>query len=108
MGWLRCHSLKVRKVLGETWLAGVDGCRAGWIAAFVRPQGGEVRMRVVPRFAEVTAAREAPAIIAVDIPIGLPEQAGRGGGAPHNLGGAPPGGRKSSGVLGPSRPALFV
>jgi predicted RNase H-like nuclease len=59
-GWLRCHSLKVRKVLGETRLAGVDGCRAGWIAAFVRPQGGEVRLRVVPRFAEVTAAREAP------------------------------------------------
>src|SRR5258708_26078260 len=90
MGWLRCHSLKVRKVLGETWLAGVDGCRAGWIAAFVRPQGGEVRLRVVPRFAEVTAAREAPAIIAVDIPIGLPEQAVPGGGTPRTPARSPP------------------
>src|SRR5258705_7759870 len=101
MGWLRCHSLKVRKVLGETWLAGVDGCRAGWIAAFVRPQGGEVRMRVVPRFAEVTAAREAPAIIAVDIPIGLPEQAGRRGGAPHHRGRPPLFAPKALVVLGP-------
>src|SRR5258707_15603798 len=108
MGWLRCPSLKVRKVLGETWLAGVDGCRAGWIAAFVRPQGGEVRMRVVPRFAEVTAAREAPAIIAVDIPIGLPEQAGPGGGAPPQAGRPPPRPPKESGFFGPSRPPPFV
>jgi predicted RNase H-like nuclease len=70
------HFGGVRKLLGETWVAGVDGCRAGWVAAFVRPQSSEVRLRVVPRFAEVTAAPEAPAIIAVDIPIGLPEQAG--------------------------------
>src|SRR5258706_3046983 len=102
MGWLRCHSLKVRKVLGETWLAGVDGCRAGWIAAFVRPQGGEVRMRVVPRFAEVTAAREAPAIIAVDIPIGLPEQAGRGGRDPPHHAPPPPCAPQTSGVSVPS------
>src|SRR5258708_29904002 len=108
MGWLRCHSLKVRKVLGETWLAGVDGCRAGWIAAFVRPQGGEVRMRVVPRFAEVTAAREAPAIIAVDIPIGLPEQAGRGGGATPQPARPLPCAPQSSAVSGPSNPPLIV
>src|SRR5258708_38808452 len=101
MGWLRCHSLKVRKVLGETWLAGVDGCRAGWIAAFVRPQGGEVRMRVVPRFAEVTAAREAPAIIAVDIPIGLPEQAGRGRGPAGHEPRPPPSRRHLTGVFVP-------
>ena len=52
----------------ETWLAGVDGCAGGWLAAFVRPTGGGVRLRVVPRFAEVLAAPEAPAIIAVDMP----------------------------------------
>jgi predicted RNase H-like nuclease len=57
----------------ETWVAGVDGCRAGWVVAFARPQGGEVRVRIVSRFTEVIAAPEAPVVIAVDIPIGLPE-----------------------------------
>ena len=98
----------MRKVLGETWLAGVDVCRAGWIAAFVRPQGGEVRLRVVPRFAEVTAAREAPAIIAVDIPIGLPEQAGRGGRTADNVARSLLGARKSSVFSVPSRRAVFA
>jgi predicted RNase H-like nuclease len=63
----------MRKVREETWVAGVDGCRAGWVVAFARPQGGEVRVRIVPRFTEVIAAPEAPVVIAVDIPIGLPE-----------------------------------
>src|SRR5262245_31913002 len=63
----------------QTWLAGVDGCAGGWLAAFVRPAGGEVRLRVLPRFAEVLAAPEAPAIISVDMPIGLPAQVGIGG-----------------------------
>jgi predicted RNase H-like nuclease len=94
--------------LGETWLAGVDGCRAGWIAAFARPQGGEVRLRVVPRFAEVTAAREAPAIIAVDIPIGLPEQARRGGRTADNVARSLLGARKSSVFSVPSRRAVFA
>ena len=59
-----------------TWLAGVDGCRSGWVAAFVRGDLSEVRVRLLPRFADVSAAPEAPAIIAIDIPIGLPERAG--------------------------------
>lgn len=41
----------------NVWLAGVDGCRTGWVAAFVRPQGAEVRLWIVPRFADVAAAR---------------------------------------------------
>jgi predicted RNase H-like nuclease len=98
----------VREVLGETWLAGVDGCRAGWIAAFVRAQSGEVRLRVVPRFAEVTAAPEAPAIIAVDIPIGLPEQAGCGGRAADKVVRSLLGARRSSVFSVPSRRAVFA
>jgi predicted RNase H-like nuclease len=38
------------------WLAGLDGCRAGWVAAFVRPDGDEVRVRIVQHFADVLAA----------------------------------------------------
>ena len=59
------------------WLAGADGCPGGWIVAFVRPEGGDVRVRIVPRFADVLSAPEAPAVVAVDMPIGLPEQGGR-------------------------------
>ena len=97
-----------RKVLGETWVAGVDGCRAGWIAAFVRPQSGEVRLRVVPCFAEVITAPETPAIIAVDIPIGLPKQAGRGGRTADNAVRSLLGARKSSVFSVPSRRAVFA
>jgi predicted RNase H-like nuclease len=44
-----------------------------------------LRLRVLPRFAGVLCAAEAPAMIAVDIPIGLPPQAGRGGPAAENM-----------------------
>jgi predicted RNase H-like nuclease len=63
----------------DVWLAGVDGCRAGWLVAFVRPSGDELRVRVVPDFQAISSAPENPAIIAVDMPIGLPERAGPGG-----------------------------
>ena len=63
---------RMRKALSDTWFAGVDGCHAGWLLALARPGDGEVCLRVVPRFAEVIAAPEAPAVIAVDIPIGGP------------------------------------
>src|SRR5262249_42397257 len=65
---------RMRKVLSDTWFAGVDGCRAGWLLALARPGDGDVRLRVVPRFAEVIAAPEPPAAIAVDIPRRLPQQ----------------------------------
>jgi predicted RNase H-like nuclease len=98
----------MRKVLGETWFAGVDGCRAGWVVAFVRPQNGEVRLRVVPHFAEVIAAPEAPAIIAVDIPIGLPEHSGLRGRSPEREVRPLVGQRRSSVFRVPSRQAVYV
>ena len=82
----------------NAWLAGVDGCAGGWIAAFVRPQGGEARVRIVPRFADVLSAPEQPAIVAVDMPIGLPERVGAGGRAAENASGrcSAPGSRRCS------------
>jgi predicted RNase H-like nuclease len=67
----------------EPWLAGVDGCRTGWVAAFVRPAGDEIRIRTAARFADVLTAPEAPAIVAVDIPIGLPDRIGPEGRGPE-------------------------
>ncbi|TMJ46195.1 MAG: DUF429 domain-containing protein, partial [Alphaproteobacteria bacterium] len=69
--------------MNEHWLAGVDGCPAGWVSALVRPAGEEVRVRVVPRFADVKDAPGAPGIIAVDVPIGLPQRIGVGGRGPE-------------------------
>ena len=92
----------------EPWLAGVDGCPAGWIAAFVRPDGGEARLRIVPRFADVLAAPEAPAVIAVDMPIGLPERTGPGGRAAENAVRPLLGARQSSVFSVPSRAAIYA
>jgi predicted RNase H-like nuclease len=92
----------------EPWLAGVDGCAGGWIAAFVRPAGGEARLRIVPRFADVLSAPEAPAVIAVDMPIGLPERAGPGGRAAENAVRPLLGARQSSVFSVPSRAAIHA
>lgn len=63
-------------------VAGVDGCKAGWIAAIADAETpGPPRLRVVSRFAKLLEGRDAPALIAVDMPIGLPDHidgAGRG------------------------------
>ena len=90
----------------EPWLAGLDGCRAGWIAAFVRPAGDEVRVRTVARFADVLTAPEAPAIVAVDIPIGLPDRIGPEGRGPERAIRPLLGARQSSVFSVPPRAAI--
>ena len=90
------------------WLAGVDGCPAGWLAVFVKPQGGEARVRVAARFAEIVAAAEAPVMIAVDMPVGLPERTGLGGRRAENLIRPLLGGRQSSVFSVPARAAVYA
>lgn len=90
----------------EIWLAGVDGCRAGWLTVFLRPEGEEAHARVYANFAGIAAAPEAPAIIAVDIPIGLPENTSRGGRAAENAIRPLLGARQSSVFSVPSRAAI--
>jgi len=90
----------------DIWLAGVDGCPSGWVVAFVQADRPEVRVRVVPRFADVLAAPETPAIIAIDIPIGLPERAGHGGRAAERAVRPLLGARQSSVFSVPSRAAI--
>jgi predicted RNase H-like nuclease len=92
--------------MNSTWLAGVDACRGGWIVAFVQPAGDEASVRVVPRFTDVLAAPEAPAVVAVDMPIGLPERARHGGRAAESAVRPLLGGRQSSVFSVPSRAAL--
>jgi predicted RNase H-like nuclease len=52
-------------------LYGIDGCRDGWVAAI--REGAEVSFEIFSRFPEVIdRVRGRPAIVAVDVPIGLP------------------------------------
>src|SRR6185295_1862407 len=92
----------------NAWLAGVDGCAGGWIAAFVHPEGGEARVRIVLRFADVLSAPERPKIVAVDMPIGLPERVGIGGRAAENCIRPLLGARQSSVFSVPSRAAIYA
>jgi predicted RNase H-like nuclease len=74
--------------------------------AFAPAVGGDVRVRIVARFADVFTAPEAPSVVAVDIPIGLPERAGPGGRAAENAMRPLLGARQSSVFSVPSRAAL--
>ncbi|HXW25620.1 MAG TPA: DUF429 domain-containing protein [Xanthobacteraceae bacterium] len=93
---------------GDVWVAGADGCRAGWMVAFVRAAGGEVRTRIVPHFAAIASAPEAPAVVAVDMPIGLPARIGPGGRGPERAVRTLLGRRQSSVFPVPSRAAVYA
>lgn len=90
----------------QVWLAGADGCRDGWLVTLVRLESHEARVRIVSHFSEIVAAPEAPAVIAVDIPIGLPERTGPGGRAAENAVRPLLGARQSSVFSVPSRAAI--
>ena len=93
----------------KVWLAGVDGCVGGWLVAFVRPDGAVAPPpRVVPGFAEILSAPEAPAVVAVDIPVGLPERVGSGGRMAENAVRPLLGARQSSVFSVPSRAAIYA
>lgn len=76
------------------------------MTALVRARGDDVRFAVCERFADVAALAERPAIIAVDMPIGLPARAGPGGRAPERLVRPLLGARQSSVFSIPSRAAM--
>jgi threonine dehydratase len=91
------------------WVAGVDGCRAGWIATLMEvgnPASG--RIVIAPDLAAIADAPEQPAIIAVDMPIGLPERTNGSGRAPEQLIRPLLGQRQSSVFAIPSRQAVYA
>jgi predicted RNase H-like nuclease len=90
----------------DVWLAGVDGCKAGWIAVFVRPEGEDAKVRIFSSFAELMTA--GATVVAVDMPIGLPAKAGHGGRAAENAVRPLLGARQSSVFSVPSRAAIYA
>jgi predicted RNase H-like nuclease len=69
--------MAMSKASEQVWLAGVDGCPGGWIATFAGPSGEHNEPRVFSQFTGILAALKEPSIIAIDVPIGLPERGGR-------------------------------
>lgn len=89
-------------------VAGVDGCPGGWIAVFRCIDGSvEPTIKVFADFSSLLSAEEAPSIIAVDMPIGLPEKVGRGGRGPESAVRPLLGQRQSSVFSVPSRKAVY-
>jgi pyridoxal/pyridoxine/pyridoxamine kinase/predicted RNase H-like nuclease len=90
---------------GETWVCGVDGCRGGWIA--VLWNGADQAYPVFcKRFEDVLALNAST--IAVDMPIGLPENLGASGRAGERQVRALLGPRQSSVFAVPARAALMA
>jgi predicted RNase H-like nuclease len=89
------------------WVAGVDGCPAGWIAAFGRTDGAEPPLlRVAGWIGDILAGPERPAVVAVDMPVGLPDRTAGSGRLPEQLVRPLLGARQSSVFAIPSRPAV--
>ena len=88
-------------------LAGVDGCKAGWIMVRRTPAGAPA-VSVHTSFVDLLAALPADAIVAVDMPIGLPDVSGKGGRGPEMLVRPLLGERQSSVFSIPSRAAVYA
>jgi len=98
----QCLSKKLEKWIVP--LVGVDGCKTGWVAA-VRAAPSLCEIRVFSAFDAILA--EFPsAIIAVDMPIGLPDRVGAGGRAPEILIRPLLGARRASVFSVPARAAV--
>jgi predicted RNase H-like nuclease len=85
-----------------TTIAGIDGCRAGWLCVFQQPRAAEVFAKI----ADVFAAAPELQVLAIDVPIGLTEAGARecDRAARRRLGP----GRASSVFPAPIRPALHA
>jgi predicted RNase H-like nuclease len=101
-----------RSASGAYWVAGVDGCRGGWVVAsagFVDDASvpDQIRFDLCASFATVLALTPAPLTLAVDMPIGLLECAQPGGRACDRAARARLGRPRASSVFSPpARAAL--
>jgi predicted RNase H-like nuclease len=68
-----------RCTTSDAWVAGADGCRAGWVVAERRVRSEEVVIRVVSCIAALLEGDARPAVLGIDVPIGLLDAAAPGG-----------------------------
>jgi predicted RNase H-like nuclease len=60
-----------------THIAGLDGCKKGWIALYRALEESIIKSRIVTSVEELFAAINDLAVLAIDIPIGLTESGPR-------------------------------
>jgi predicted RNase H-like nuclease len=90
-----------------TWAAGVDGCPGGWFVVARRTGAqDDVRRTLCETFEQVLDLDETQDMVAVDIPIGLPDRVGTGGRACDRECRSRLGERRSSVFSVPSRGAV--
>lgn len=64
----------------QSFVAGVDGCPTGWVVVRrALSEAATATIHHVTTFAELLTMEPRPAIVAIDIPIGLPDRGGPGG-----------------------------
>ncbi|MEQ8480804.1 MAG: DUF429 domain-containing protein [Hoeflea sp.] len=90
----------------ERSFAGVDGCRAGWISWSRNRPGSVPLLRIHSRFSDLIADLGEGAVIAVDMPIGLPDRIAGAGRGPEQAIRPFLGARQSSVFSIPSRAAV--
>ncbi|WP_029062624.1 DUF429 domain-containing protein [Labrenzia sp. DG1229] len=92
----------------DLWLAGVDGCKGGWAAVIRSPADPEtVRLEIFTTFETLLNSSPLLGIIAVDMPIGLPDFISPGGRGPEKAARMHLGHRQSSVFAVPSRAAVY-
>ena len=93
--------------VGRRTIAGADGCKAGWIAV-IKHANAEPQVAIFAGFADLVASLPDNAVIAVDMPIGLPDFTHHGGRGPERLVRPLLGERQSSVFSIPSRAAVHA
>jgi predicted RNase H-like nuclease len=87
-------------------VAGVDGCRAGWLCVLMEAESGAPREVFVVPAIEAVLSRDDLAMIAIDMPIGIPDIAGPSGRACDSLLRRRLGARQSSVFAVPARAVI--
>jgi len=90
----------------STLVAGVDGCRGGWLCVLAEAESGAAREAFIVREIEALIGRSDLAVIAIDMPIGIPDIAALGGRACDAALRRQLGARQSSVFAVPARAAL--
>src|SRR5258708_19972073 len=54
-------------------ICGVDGCKKGWMAIFQDLASGKITWACFPTAQDLFFCEQQPQVIAIDIPIGLPD-----------------------------------
>lgn len=67
----------------NVWLAGVDGCKGGWVVALGQVNGVTEKPFFIRSIGDIFNGKSAPSLVAIDVPIGLPTHSPVGGRKPE-------------------------